>query len=157
MKILLTGATGYVGKLIRSGFGDKWSLYNVSTRGDDITGVDAFDLSDAIQVENLSLQIKPDIIIHAAGDKNLTRCEANPEMAYSANVATTINLVRQFPKARIIYISSDYVFSGDRGGYREDDALGPVTVYGRTKACAELAGAGMLMLITSSSRTIPSP
>jgi len=140
MNILLTGATGYVGKLILSELGHKWDIIGVSAHGDEIKGIIKCNLSDIKQVENLNQSIEPSIIIHAAGDKNLARCEENPEAAYLANVQTTINLIRQFPNARIIYISSDYVFSGDRGGYREDDPIGPVTTYGKTKASAELAG-----------------
>lgn len=140
MKILLTGATGYVGKLVCAGLGHNWDMLGVSAHADKDSGHLRCDLADAEQVRQLSQQITPDVIIHAAGDKNLARCEASPAGAYLANVQTTINLARCFPEARIIYISSDYVFQGDRGGYREDDPVGPVTVYGRTKACAELAG-----------------
>jgi dTDP-4-dehydrorhamnose reductase len=140
MNILLTGATGYVGKLILSGLGHKLNIIGVSAHGNEANGILKCDLADITQVERLSLVDEPDIIIHAAGDKNLTRCEENPAAAYLANVQTTINLIKKFPKARLIYISSDYVFSGERGGYREDDPIGPVTAYGRTKACAELTG-----------------
>ncbi|MDR3392979.1 MAG: SDR family oxidoreductase [Sulfuriferula sp.] len=140
MKVLLTGATGYVGKLVCAGLGQRWDMVGVSAHADEAQGLYRCDLADAEQVRLLSQRIVPDVIIHAAGDKNLARCEASPSAAYLANVQTTINLAQSFPDARIIYISSDYVFPGDRGGYREDDPLGPVTVYGRTKACAELAG-----------------
>ena len=140
MNVLLTGATGYVGKLITAGLGQKWNIYGVSAHGDEDTGVLKCDLADASQVQNIRHFVEPEIIIHAAGDKDLARCEDDPKAAYLANVQTTINLVKEFPNARIIYISSDYVFSGDRGSFREDDPLGPMTVYGRTKACAELAG-----------------
>jgi dTDP-4-dehydrorhamnose reductase len=140
MKVLLTGSTGYVGKLVCAGLGSRWDMVGVSAHADETQGLFQCDLADAEQVKLLSQRVTPDVIIHAAGDKNLARCEASPADAYKANVQTTINLAQHFPIARIIYISSDYVFSGDRGGYREDDPLGPVTVYGRTKACAELAG-----------------
>jgi dTDP-4-dehydrorhamnose reductase len=140
MKILLTGSTGYVGKLITLGLGRRWEISGAS--GHAVTDEKNFrcDLADAKQVRQLSTHIAPDVIIHAAGDKNLARCEANPMDAYQANVQTTLNLVQYFPKVRTVYISSDYVFSGGRGGYREDDAIGAITAYGRTKACAEMAG-----------------
>lgn len=140
MKILLAGVTGYVGKLIYAGLGRKWEMVGASSQADEACGHFRCDLSDKMQVQNLSQQTKPDVIIHAAGNKNIAFCEKFPIAAYQANVQTTINLVQSFPDARIIYISSDYVFSGERGGYREDDPIGPITVYGRTKACAELAG-----------------
>jgi len=140
MKVLLTGATGYVGKLVLSGLGHKWDIIGVSTTGDGTQNILKCDLAELEQVENLKNLVEPQIIIHAAGDKNLLRCEESPKLAYRANVQTTINLINTFPDARIIYISSDYVFSGERGGYREDDSIGPTTVYGKTKANAELAG-----------------
>jgi dTDP-4-dehydrorhamnose reductase len=140
MKVLLTGSTGYVGKIIREGLRSQWEITGVSAHADEAQGLLRCDLSVSEQVKLLSQRVSPDVIVHAAGDKNLVRCEASPEHAYTANVQTTINLAQYFPKARIIYISSDYVFPGDRGGFREDDPIGPLTVYGRTKACAELAG-----------------
>jgi hypothetical protein len=51
--------------------------------------------------------MSPDVIVHAAGDKNLARCEVSPPDAYLANVQTTVNLVETFSDARIIYISSE--------------------------------------------------
>lgn len=140
MKVLLTGVTGYVGQLVCTGLGGEWDMAGVSARSSEESGRFQCDLADIGQVRRLRERVTPEVIIHAAGNKNLAQCEASPSEAYQANVQTTINLVQAFPESRIIYISSDYVFSGDRGGYREDDPVKPVTVYGRTKACAELAG-----------------
>ncbi len=139
-KILLTGSTGYVGSLIQAGLGEHWDLTGVSRHSTENPRQFRCDLVDRQQIYQLRENVEPDVIVHAAGDKNLVRCEAAPKAAYLSNVQTTLNLIEAFPRSRIIYISSDYVFSGDRGGYREDDPLSPLTVYGRTKACAELAG-----------------
>ncbi|HEX8978996.1 MAG TPA: SDR family oxidoreductase [Parasulfuritortus sp.] len=140
MKVLLTGVTGYVGQLVCAGLGNKWDMAGVSARASEAAGQYQCNLADIEQVRRLRERVVPDVIVHAAGNKNIGQCETSPGEAYLANVQTTINLVQVFPESRIIYISSDYVFSGDRGGYREDDPVGPVTVYGRTKACAELSG-----------------
>lgn len=140
MKILLTGATGYVGKMICERFAQEWEITGVSSSVAEGGAVLRCDLADPTQVATLTKKIAPDVIVHAAGDKNLTRCETSPELAYASNVSTTINLIQSFPEAKIIYISSDYVFAGDRGGYREDDPMFPNTVYGKTKVCAELTG-----------------
>ncbi len=139
-KILLTGSTGYVGSLIRAGLGDHWDLTGVSLHADETKEQIQCDLTDIQQVNCLRERISPDVIVHASGDKNLVRCEADPKTAYLTNVQSTLNLIATFPESRIIFISSDYVFPGDRGSYREDAPFSPATVYGQTKACAELAG-----------------
>ncbi|HIC47377.1 MAG TPA: SDR family oxidoreductase [Methylophaga aminisulfidivorans] len=140
MSILLTGATGYVGQHIKTAFDSEWQILGVSQHGDIDQNIAACDLSDERAVVELAQTVSPDVIIHAAGDKNIQRCERDPSLAYQANVQTTLNLIKAFPDAKIIYISSDYVFSGDRGGYRETDPISPLTVYGKTKASAELNG-----------------
>jgi dTDP-4-dehydrorhamnose reductase len=82
-----------------------------------------------------------DTIIHLAGTKDLAACEADPRHAWELNVLPLVHLAEAFPKAWFIFISTDYVFPGDRGGYTERDAPAPGTAYGRAKAAAEFAGA----------------
>jgi dTDP-4-dehydrorhamnose reductase len=81
----------------------------------------------------------PSLIIHAAGVCDVGTCEEAPEFAYSVNVEGTRILLDYAPAStRIVYLSSDHVFSGNTGGpYREDTAPDPISVYGRTRVAAE--------------------
>ena len=63
-------------------------------------------------------------------------CERDPEMAFDVNVRGTENLLDNF-SGRFIYISTDYVFDGNNGPYKEKDEVNPISVYGRTKLYAE--------------------
>jgi len=140
MNVLLTGATGFIGRLIHQEFNLAWNITGVSLHGDSSRNIYKCNLSDLGAVKALKGLIIPDVIIHAAGDKDMSRCELNPFTAYNVNVQSTVNLVSVFPQARIIFLSSDYVFSGARGGYAETEVPSPQTIYGRTKVCSEMAG-----------------
>jgi dTDP-4-dehydrorhamnose reductase len=96
-------------------------------------------LDDELAVSQLFATETPDLIIHCAGVCDVGTCELSPEFAYSVNVeGTRILLDYAPPSARIVYLSSDHVFSGNTGGpYREDTAPDPISVYGKTRVAAE--------------------
>jgi dTDP-4-dehydrorhamnose reductase len=141
MKILLTGASGYVGKLLESYLVPKYEVTGV-----DITAVPEndqliCDLSDADAVTHLARTVMADVVIHVAGNKNIGFCEEHPVEAFQINCDAVKNVASAFGKsARIIYVSTDYVFDGQKGGYREDDLPSPLTVYGKSKLCGETEG-----------------
>lgn len=97
------------------------------------------DVTDRNAVEEAVRQLGPDVIVHLAGIKDLTFCEANPDIAYSVNYRSTQYLVDAAAKAgsSFVLISSDYVFDGNRGNFKEDDKPQPSTVYGKTKELSE--------------------
>jgi dTDP-4-dehydrorhamnose reductase len=141
MRVLLTGFGGYVGNVIRRGLGRKYDLVGLSSRCRDDGNHIRCDLRDEKEVQRLPSRIQPDLIIHAAGIKDIRFCEKNPEDAYNINCQSLVNLARIFEGGcRIIYVSTDYVFAGDRGGYSEGDKPEPGTVYGGSKLCGELQG-----------------
>jgi len=130
--ILVAGSSGYVGGIITEYFKEKYEIYRLDS--------DSCDLRSETGVANLSKKISPDIIIHAAGNKDIKFCEANPKEAHDANELSVINLVKAFPEKTIIYISSDYVFAGNGGNYAELDDTAPKTVYGKSKLAGETYG-----------------
>ena len=142
MKILLTGAAGYIGSIVRGYLTKK----NYTIIGVDIVkrpGIVDFscDLADVDAVKQIAESVTPDIIIHTAGNKDIKYCEENPTAAYRSNCDATKNLANIFgSKARIIYLSTDYVFNGLQGGYREFDPTSPQTIYGKSKLCGEEGG-----------------
>lgn len=140
MKILLTGFTGYVGAIIRTHLDRKYDLFCTSSRCLPDQQQAPCDLTDRNAVFQLSKSIKPDVVIHAAGNKNIDFCEKNHIDAFKSNCDSTINLAAAFAGARIIYVSTDYVFDGHRGNYEEHDQPNPETVYGKSKLCGEIEG-----------------
>ncbi len=95
-------------------------------------------LDDELAVSQLFRRERPRLIIDCAGVCNVEKCETSPEFAHSVNVeGARIVVDHAPPDARIVYLSSDHVFSGDGGPYDEDAVPDPVSVYGRTRVAAE--------------------
>ncbi len=140
MKVLLTGCTGYVGNIIRSHLEKKYNLYCTSMHCLPDESRLPCDLTDQEAVFRLAKYVRPDVIIHSAGNKNIAYCEKNRADAVRINCESVKYLAAAFEKAKIIYISADYVFDGGRGHYGELDRPAPGTVYGISKLCGESEG-----------------
>lgn len=82
---------------------------------------------------------RPEVIIHAGAMTRIDQCELDPVPAERVNVAATRELfeLAAWSGARFLFVSTDQVFRGDRGNYRESDAVAPVNIYGRQKVAAE--------------------
>lgn len=81
---------------------------------------------------------RPSLIVHCAGICNVEKCETSPDFALEVNVGGMDVLLSHAPAdARIVYLSSDHVFSGDGGSYHESTEPDPISVYGRTRVQAE--------------------
>jgi dTDP-4-dehydrorhamnose reductase len=78
---------------------------------------------------------RPDWIVHCAAQTDVDWCEEHPDEAWETNVAMTRNIAIEARRMGVglVYISTDSVFSGERGGYSETDSTGPVNVYARSK------------------------
>lgn len=98
--------------------------------------------------------MKPDIIIHAAAVTDNRIVEKNPQTAIETNIIGTANLsiICCLLKIRLIYISTDYVYKGDRGNYKESDDVSPFNLYSWTKLGGECAvkGVGNHLIIRTS-------
>jgi dTDP-4-dehydrorhamnose reductase len=141
MRILVTGCTGYVGSMIVTHFKQKHEVIGVSKDCEPDSSHFVCDLCNINEVMTVAKQIKPELVIHAAGVKDIVFCEKNGDVAMAINCQATANLAKAFEKTSpIIYLSSDYVFDGERGDYTEQDIPYPVTQYGRTKLAGELEG-----------------
>ena len=86
-------------------------------------------------IEKAFQKAQPEIVIHSAAMTNVDRCEENQTQATIININGTRNIVKEAKKygAFILYVSTDYVFSGEKGGYIESDEPGPINHYGVTK------------------------
>jgi dTDP-4-dehydrorhamnose reductase len=108
-----------------------------------IPGVEtqAVDLTDAGQTRAWLRRRPPRWIVHTAAATQVDWCEHHPDQARRVNVeaSRTLAACARELGARLLYVSTDAVFDGERGGYREDDAPRPLSVYARSKHEGELA------------------
>ena len=128
MRILLTGGSGLLGAELQ-----KAGLVA------DAPDRDKLDIRDAAAVTEYLGRSKPDIIIHAAAVTDNRAIELDPADAVATNIVGTANIVSSClaSRTRLVYISTDYVYRGDRGNYAESDELSPVNLYAWTKLGGE--------------------
>lgn len=88
-----------------------------------------FDLTDPLSVTSGLKQYRPELVIHAAAYTDVKGAETDRAACWAVNVEGTRQLVRALGETPMVYISTDYVFYGDTGNYREDDPVGPVRGY----------------------------
>jgi dTDP-4-dehydrorhamnose reductase len=93
------------------------------------------DITDEAAISNLFNKVKPDLVIHTASETNVDRCETEKERAWKINVEGTRNIAEACQKnsAKLVCISTDYVFDGEKGLYVEEDTPNPIDFYGLTK------------------------
>lgn len=95
----------------------------------DVTNYDA--LAEAID------KIEPEAIVHCAAMTDVDQCERVPTKAHAVNVDGTLNIIKASRGVPVALISTDYVFDGNNGPYREEDERSALSVYGMTKLLAE--------------------
>ncbi|TGM82264.1 SDR family oxidoreductase [Leptospira mtsangambouensis] len=151
VKYLLTGATGFVGSFFRSKL-DSQSVIFTSRSGGE--GIESIDLINFDELEFFFGKCKPAILIHIAGNKDVNFCEKYPEEARKINVQATSHLVELCKKfdTKFIYLSTDYVFDGHKGNYKETDFPVPSSEYGKMKLESEkiIQGSGIDHIIIRS-------
>ncbi len=99
------------------------------------------DLGDGCSVEEALLRFRPDAVLHAGAMTDVDACERDPDAAWRANVGGTEQVARACRgiRARLVAVSTDYVFDGAAGPYGEDDVPNPRGAYARSKRCGEEA------------------
>lgn len=136
IRVLLTGADGQLGTDIRARVGYHLDVELVSRNRA------ALDVTDAASVRSTFEDVNPDIVVHAAAFTAVDDCESNEDHAFLVNSTGTRNVVDAATAtgARVIYVSTDYVFDGTKSGpYVEADDPNPASVYGRSKLAGEEA------------------
>ncbi len=142
MKILITGAKGQLGtQLVKIIKAKKSEIGEIPSIYDDAEiiqcDVDVLDITNKDEVLNFG---EFDIIFNCAAYTNVNKCEDEEEFAYKINAtgAENLALLANRTGAKLVHISTDYVFDGQKEGvYFEDDECGPVSAYGRTKRAGE--------------------
>lgn len=137
-KILITGVSGLLGGNLAEAWRGRHRLVGVYQRHPvSIPEVETagIDILDADGLRRLCLSHRPDVVVHCASLTNVDACETDPDLSQAVNVTGSRNVAEAASAAgaKLIYISSDSVYPGTSGGYREIDPPVPRNVYGRTK------------------------
>ena len=132
MRITIFGASGLLGKALMS----EW-------KEDQVTGLGSkdADIRDPRQVENAVEETHPDWIVLAAAYTDVDGCETNRELAFAVNRDGAAHVARAAKEhgSRLLCLSTDYVFDGNKTiPYEVDDPRAPQSIYGRSKAEAEV-------------------
>jgi len=135
-KILITGASGQLGKTLKTLFSSKYDIIPTSKNHYTYQKNYFLDITNPILIRDIVSATSPDIIINLAALTNVDLCEKKPDLAFSVNFTGLQNIVKIF-NGPIIQLSTDYVFDGKTGQYSENSSVNPINVYGRTKLEAE--------------------
>lgn len=140
MKVFISGASGLVGGNCLQHFKEMgWNAIgsHLSFATEDTV---FFNTLEPQHPENFDvITFRPDVIVHCGALTHVDYCEANPEESYEKTVQSTKNLIQmaQQCQAKFVFISTDYVFDGKNGPYREDATVNPLSVYAQHKLEAE--------------------
>jgi dTDP-4-dehydrorhamnose reductase len=137
MKFLVTGSAGLVGRqviqdLLQS-YTQVYSCYNNSKPEGGIAT--QLDLTSQDKIIKTVESTKPDVIIHLAAMTNVDLCETQKDLATKINAKSTAVLAEQAKKlgAFLVYVSTDYVFDGEKGMKKETETPNPIDHYGKSK------------------------
>lgn len=145
MKILITGSNGQLGnelqKIVATGKAEIGAVSEEIKNAEVFAmDVDTLDITNLEQVKKVLNEVKPDVVINCAAATNVDGCEANQDLAFKINSLGPRNLamVAEELGAKIVQVSTDYVFSGvGETPLKESDLVAPVSVYGKTKLLGE--------------------
>ena len=144
MRILIIGASGFIGRYLARRL--------TGTAGHEVFGTfrssppvreggswHRVELTNTAELERVFRVSRPNVVVHLAAIADVGAAEREPDRATAVNVAATGVIVRlcRAQGARLVFVSTEYVFDGQRGFYREDETPNPTTHYGRTKWEAE--------------------
>lgn len=141
-RLLLTGCNGLLGANVVFQKADTYDIVATSrskpVSSKDVAKVD-MDVTDAYQVAKVMGSILPDVVVHCAALTNVDDCEDDPARAELVNAIGTRNIAEaaKDTDASVVFISTDSVFEGKRGGYTETDATNPVNEYSKSKLLGE--------------------
>lgn len=136
--ILVTGS-GLLGSevinVLRKEHGDVTGTYNSKPK----EGAIRLDITDRDATIGSIARLKPDVIVHTAAQTNVDYCEDHRKEAMAANAYGTKNIVdaARMVDAKVIYVSTDFVFDGMKGMYMEDDPVDPLSYYAYSKLIGE--------------------
>lgn len=137
---LVLGANGLIGRRVGALLTARGLPWVGTCRLREAAGLRALDVTDAPRLAALFAEVKPGVVYHCANlAGGVDFCESNPDAATAFHLDATREIGRRCAEhgAALVFISTDYVFDGSAGPYREDDSRHPLNHYGRLKLAAE--------------------
>lgn len=136
-RLFITGGSGLLGSYFSQTSKDyeMISTYNKNVE-ENAVKLDITDREDVLKKIEFYM---PDMVVHSAALTNVDYCEDHQEEAYKINAQGTLNIVEACEKidTKLIYVSTDFVFDGEKGNYQETDETNPINYYGISKLKGE--------------------
>lgn len=149
MKVFVTGANGFVGSYVVAQLLAEGHEVFASSRTGDLSSFNTnknyrfiqVDFSDPFSLQDAFEFVQPDVVVHSGAMSKPDDCELKQADAFDTNVFGTVQLLlnAEAYKSFFIYLSTDFIFDGEKGMYKEEDKPAPVSYYGKTKMDAEEA------------------
>lgn len=138
-RALIIGGTGLVGSRLARGLEDRGFGVTATFMSRPIPGLQTLDIRDASQTRNIVTEKRPHVVCLAAAFTNVDESEDREDEAAAVNIQGTrfVAHAAESVGATLVFFSTDYVFDGREGPYREDAEPAPLNVYGRTKLKGE--------------------
>ena len=145
-RILIIGSNGMLGQRLTEYYSAKPNIELMTASAEEESffpeiSYEKVDLAEKKQVKKLINNFFPDIIINAAAYTNVDKSEIDKELAWAINVSG-VELIAKYASsidAKVIHISTDYIFDGNSGPYEENHKPNPIGYYGRSKLAGENA------------------
>lgn len=133
-KVLITGSGGILGSELSIRLNELFDVLALPKSSSE----NFLDITDFNMMYSIFKNFDPDFVINCAAFTNVDSCESNKQIARNVNVKGLMNLIKCMSKtSKMIHISSDYVFDGKDGNYKENDMKKPINYYGKTKLEAD--------------------
>lgn len=137
-KILVTGGVGLLGNaVVRQAKNTYETVYTYNRHARNLDGARGIplDITSAGAVMECIAGLRPDLIVNAAALRTINYCQEHPDEAMAVNATGAGNIAAAAARygAKMIHVSTDSVFDGQKGMYKETDPPNPVTVYGKSK------------------------
>jgi len=137
-RLLITGASGFLGWNVCQLLKNEWQITGTAyTHPLSINGVDitVIDLTNTSEIKQLFDSCRPDAVIHCAAAANPAFCQLHSDIAAAININASISIAELCEKMKtpLIFTSTDLVFDGNKGSYKEDDLPLPISIYGQQK------------------------
>lgn len=137
-KVLIIGASGTLGSVFLKKLKDNYHVRG-TFNNNFAEKCSKLDIMDYRAVGEVFKEEKPHYVIHCAALANVDKCEAESGLAWGINEVGTENIAQYARKfnAKLVYISTDSVFDGEKGNYKETDVTHPINIYGKSKLQGE--------------------
>jgi len=135
MRVLVIGGSGFLGRKLVQVFSKEHEVVGTYMKNKE-EGLKKLDLSRRNEIHRVLSRFRPNLVMLASALTDVDYCELHQQEAYKVNIEGPENLLAEY-KGKIIYISTDFVFDGQKGDYKETDKPNPINYYGYTKLEAE--------------------